>query len=85
MQTEEEKDDYYEDLIISLNTKITFLQDENIEQEHEILHLNRELKYVKKMWTRASEEKIGDANPLDITQNTEVMIKLVNLEKENEE
>lgn len=52
--------------------------------------LNRELKYVKKMWRRASEK--SDYQPgeshgsqLDMTQNTEVMIKLVNLEKENEE
>ena len=58
------------------------------------MNLNRELKYVKKMWKRAQNEKHKnkeedeneeDSNPLDITSNTEVMIKLVNLEKENEE
>jgi len=42
------------------------------------------------MWRRASDkssfepgESLG--SQLDVTQNTEVMIKLVNLEKENEE
>lgn len=85
IQTEEEKDDYYENLVESLNSKITYLQDENIEQEHEILRLNRELKYVKKMWKREREEKVDDTSPLDMTHNTEVLIKLVNMEKELEE
>ena len=69
----------------SLKGKIQNLQDENIEQESEILKLNRELKYVKKMWKRAKEEAMENVSMLDMTQNTEMLIKIVNLEKETEE